>query len=238
MSETVIVPRHVAMIPDGNRRWAKLHGKSVYQGHKRGVEIFEEVVRHAADRGVRYISIWGLSLDNLRKRSAREMVGLMRIFRREFRKLAGSREIHDRQIKIMALGRWKEKFPPLVVQAVEEAIDATKSYDNYHLNFFLAYNGTDDMLQAIRGVAKALRGSNRIQVTPALLKQHLFTKSLPPVDLLIRTAGEPHLSAGFMMWDTADAELYFTRTYWPDFTPLEFDRALTDFARRRRRLGT
>jgi len=121
---------------------------------------------------------------------------------------------------------------------VQEAIDATKDYSKLFLNIFLAYSGTDEMLEAIRSITeKAKDAKSKIQITPELLKQHLFTKDLPPVDLLIRTGGEPHLSAGFMMWDCADTQLYFTEKYWPDFTTSDFDSALADYATRGRRFG-
>ncbi|MBI4022342.1 MAG: di-trans,poly-cis-decaprenylcistransferase [Candidatus Andersenbacteria bacterium] len=234
------VPRHVAIIPDGSRRWARERGLTVFQGHERGVRIFEEVAAHAADRGVQHLSLWGLSRDNFTKRSPREVVGLMRIFRREFRRLAGNQAIHERQTRIAAFGQWRERFPWPVRRAIEAAQAATAHYSRHFLNFFLAYNGTDDMLQAVRGiVAEARRVPQRARftVSSALLKQHLLTKDLPPVDLLIRTAGEPHLSAGFMMWDVADAQLYFTDKRWPEFTPAEFDDALRAYGQRQRRWG-
>lgn len=237
---SVVIPRHVAIIPDGNRRWAKARSLTVFAGHQRGVQIFEEVAAHAADRGVQHLSLWGLSLDNFTKRSPREVAELMRIFRREFRRLADSPAIHERQTRIAAFGRWRERFPWPVRRAIEEAQAATRHYRQHFLNFFLAYNGTDEMLCAIRGLVAAARGSppgKRFIISGPRLKEHLFTSELPPVDLLIRTAGEPHLSAGFMMWDMTDAQLYFTDKRWPEFTPTEFDAALHEYGRRSRRFG-
>ena len=236
-SRTLVIPRHVAIIPDGNRRWARQHGKTVNEGHEEGVRIFKDIARHAADSGVTYLSFWGMSLDNLRKRSAREVVGLLRIFRHEFRALADNKDIHERGIRINVLGRWRQKFPAPVRRAIEASISATQRYTKHVMTVFLAYNGTDDMLTAIRSVAEEARKSLYVRVTPALLKRHLVTRELPAVDLLIRTAGDPHLSAGFMMWDVADAQLHFTDAFWPDFTPKEFDGALAAYAARERRFG-
>ena len=230
------VPRHVAIIPDGTRRWAREHGLGVFAGHRRGVEAFEGVARHAAEREIKHLSLWGLSLDNLVKRSKGEITWLFRIFKKEFGKLAKSEEIHKRQTRVRVFGRWREKFPEGAMAAIEKAEEATKHYDRYYLNFFLAYNGTDEMVQAVQEVVDQARG-NELRVTPGLIKEHLFTRELPPVDLVIRTAGEPHLSAGFMMWDVADAQLYFTDKYWPDFDAGEFDQALADFTKRARRFG-
>lgn len=230
------VPRHVAIIPDGNRRWAREHGLDVFVGHRRGVDAFEEVARRAAEREIKHLSLWGLSLDNLVKRSEEEVAWLFRAFKREFGKLTKSEEIHKRQTRIRVFGRWREKFPEAARQAMERAEEATKHYDKYFLNFFLAYNGTDEMVQAVQEMVDKARG-RQLRVTPELIKEHLFTRELPPVDLVIRTAGEPHLSAGFMMWDVADAQLYFTDKYWPDFDEGEFDKALADFTGRARRFG-
>ncbi len=227
------LPRHVVIIPDGNRRWAKEHGKSTIDGHKAGVQIFEDITMHAADCGIEHLSAWGMSLDNFVKRSPQEVAGLLKIFYTEFKNLATSDKIHDRQVKINVIGRWRKKFPLPVKRAVDEAIGATEHYSRHFLNFFLAYGGTDEMLQAVKSMVK----SGVKKVTPETLKEHLLTRDLPPVDLLIRTGGEPHNSDGFMMWDMADAQYYFTETCWPDFTTKDFDAALEDYAARQRRFG-
>ncbi len=233
--DTSNAPRHVVLIPDGNRRWARQRGLSAIAGHDKGLAAFEDAARHAAERGIKYLSLWGMSLDNFTKRGRDEVAWLLNFFRREFNKLATDREIHERQTKISVLGRWHQCFPEPVVSAIREAQAATKNYNRHFLNFLLAYNGTDEMVQAVQAIVDSKAES--VRVTPELIKQHLFTRQLPPVDLLIRAGGEPHLSNGFMMWDTADAQLYFTSRYWPDFDREEFDRALADFAARRRRRG-
>lgn len=227
------IPRHVAIIPDGNRRWAKERLLTAFKGHKKGIGAFERVARHAVKRGVEYLSLWGMSIDNFTKRSKEEVAWLQRIFRIEFDKLKKSGEIHERQTKIQVFGRWQELFSVSARKAIEEAIDATKDYDKNYLNFFLAYNGTDEMLQAVQAIVD--EGSKKI--TADAIKKHLFTRDLPPVDLVIRTAGESHLSAGFMMWDVADAQLYFTDKYWPDFDEREFNKALREYEKRERRRG-
>ncbi len=231
------IPRHVAIIPDGNRRWARQHNLSVYDGHKQGVEIFRSVVKHAADKGIQHISVWGLSVDNFLKRRPREVAGLMKIFQAHFSSLVHDEEIHHRQICIRALGQWRRMFPARVSRAIEEAQDVTKKYKRYFCNFLLAYNGTDEMVQAIQQIVDRRSGGGPVKVTAKLIKQHLLTKELPPVDLLIRTGGEPHLSAGFMMWDTSDAQLHFTDKFWPAFTTDNFDQALVEYASRGRRFG-
>lgn len=231
------IPRHVAIIPDGNRRWAREQGLSVREGHERGVQSFRTIVRHAADRGVTQISLWGLSIDNFRKRGTGEVRDLISIFTKEFTSLAHDEDIHKRNIRVRVFGRWSRYFPGKLVRAIEEAQNTTRQYTHYGMNILLAYNGTDEMIRAIRGIVSTAKQRTLLRITPKLVKKHLFTAELPPVDLLLRTGGEPHLSNGFMMWDTADAELHFSPTYWPAFTPTHFDEALHEYSLRRRKFG-
>lgn len=235
--EISTIPRHVAIIPDGNRRWAKDKGIKTLDGHRAGVDMFEQVAEHAWKRGVEHLTMWGLSLDNLTKRSNTEVSWLMRMFRQEFGKLTDSEMIHRRRVSISVRGRWREKFPKGVTQAIDQAIKATSGYEERHLNFLLAYNGTDEMMEAIKGVVKEAKQHQRIRITDKKLESHLWTGDLPEVDLVIRTAGDPHLSNGFMMWKVADAELYFSDKMWPDFSSREFDKALRSFGQRRRMKG-
>ena len=228
-----LIPTHVAIIPDGNRRWASERDLSALDGHRAGAEVMRAVMPHAADKGVTHVSVWGMSLDNFTKRSISEVTGLLSLFRSEFRDLAKSEDIHSRNARVNVIGRWKEKFPAPVRSSVQKAIDATEHYSKHYLNFFLAYNGIDEMTQAISDIVS--EGIEK--VTPEIIKQHLFTKDLPPVDLIIRTGGEPHLSAGFMMFDVADSQLWFTEKLWPEFTVRDFDEALEEYARRERRKG-
>ena len=227
------IPTHIAIIPDGNRRWAVEKNMSALDGHKQGAEALRAIMPHAADAGVKYISIWGMSLDNFTKRSMSEVAGLLALFRSEFLSLATSDDIHTRKVKINVFGRWEEKFPKPVKNAIQKAIDATKDYSEHYMNFFLAYNGVDEMTQAMQDII-----SEGVQtVTPEIIKQHLFTKDLPPVDLIVRTGGEPHLSAGFMMWDVTDSQLWFTQTLWPEFTSTDLDEAIGEYTKRQRRKG-
>ena len=229
----IIVPQHVAIIPDGNRRWAKDNSVATKEGHRRGVETFRLVVNHAADRGVESISMWGMSLDNFIRRSPLEIRDLLDIFNHQFQDMLEDDDIHNRGIRVRIFGRWREKFPRKLVSLMNEVESVTKKYSNYALNLLLAYNGTDEMTQAVQRIVD----SGKRRVTSRMIKNNLFTKDVPPVDLLVRTGGQPHLSAGFMMWDIADAEFHFTETYWPAFGTKDFDVAIEDFAGRKRSRG-
>jgi undecaprenyl diphosphate synthase len=229
------LPHHVAIIPDGNRRWAAEHGLASWEGHEAGAKRIEEIVRAAREIGVREISFWGSSLENLTKRPMRERQELLRIYATYFEKLMSEPSLHTDQVRIRCIGRWEEQFPDHLKAILKGGIEATKDYDQYHLNFFLAYSGDDDMLQAVKRIAG--EGLAPGMVTESVIKRHLMTAELPSVDLLVRTGDDPHLSAGFMMWETKDSQLSFPQLYFPDFGADAFRAALTEYAERERRFG-
>ncbi len=228
-----LLPRHVVIIPDGNRRWAAERGLKPWEGHQAGAENTEAIIREARRIGIRELSFWGSSLENLAKRPLAESKALLDIYSKYFAKLLESEDIHKDEAKIRFIGRWEEQFPEALKQILYRCLDATKDYSRYFLNFFLAYSGDDEMLRAV----KTLSQSKGTEITRESLKGALMTKDMPPVDLLIRTGGEPHLSAGFMMWDMADAQLYFSEKHYPDFGPEAFREAIREYMRRGRRLG-
>lgn len=231
------IPQHVVIIPDGNRRWARKRGLAPWLGHEAGEKQFEKILKKALEMNVQCLSFWGSSLDNIKKRPKREVVFLLSLFKKHFERIASAPEVHKNKVKISALGRWQEIFPYPVKRAILGAIEATKNYNKYFLNFFLAYDGRDEMLEAIKKIAQLARKKGSGIIKEELVKQNLFTAGLPKVDFLIRTGGEPHFSAGFMMWDIADAQLYFTDKFFPDFGPTEFKKAILEFQRRERKFG-
>jgi len=230
------LPNHVVIIPDGNRRWAKEKNLKPWEGHIAGAERIEELVRKALEMKIKNISFWGSSIDNLKKRPLLEKKALLGIYEKYFKKLMDSEEIHQNEARINIIGCWREQFPESLKKILEEGISKTKNYKKHNLNFFLAYNGDHEMLEAIKKISKKI-GDNVGKITPELIKENLMTKDLPMVDLLIRTGGEPHLSAGFMMWDLANAQLYFSRKLFPSFTKNDFEKAIIDFSQRGRRMG-
>lgn len=231
------IPNHIAFIPDGNRRWAANHMMEVWKGHDKGTLVVKEITKEAARLKIPYFSFWGSSLDNIAKRSKEEVAYLFKIFKNNFTDLAKDEDIHKQKIKVSVFGRWKELFPPDVKAAIEKAIEATKEYNRNFLNIFLAYSGIDEMEDAIRRISEEAKKNPKIKITAETVKKYLFTKHLPPVDYLIRTGGNPHLSGGFMMWETTDAQLYFLDKYWPDFTKEDFREAIEEYGRRQRKFG-
>jgi undecaprenyl diphosphate synthase len=236
MSTHTLLPRHVVIIPDGNRRWAKERGLDPWKGHEAGAENTELLVREALRLGIRELSFWGSSLENLTKRPVAESRALLSLYEKYFAKLAESEDIHTDQVRIRFIGHWEEQFPESLKQVIYRCIEATKQYDQYFLNFFLAYSGDDDMRIAFAQVSRELAPGE--PVTDALIKRNLMTHALPPVDYLIRTGGEPHLSAGFMMWDIANAQLFFSEKLYPDFGAEAFRGAIEEYAERGRRFGS
>ncbi|TSD02177.1 MAG: Isoprenyl transferase [Parcubacteria group bacterium Athens0714_25] len=229
------LPNHIVIIPDGNRRWAREKNLKPWEGHEEGAKNIEALVRKALDLKIKNISFWGSSLGNLEKRPLLEKKALLDIYDRYFAKLIDSDEVRENEARINIIGRWKQYFPASLIKTLEGGIEKTKNYKNYNLNFFLAYDGDDDMLEAVKNIAKKEYRAG--DINGEIIKENLMTRDLPAVDYMIRTGGEPHLSAGFLMWDTADAQLYFSEKYFPDFGVKEFEEALAEYQRRERRKG-
>ncbi len=237
-SEIKNIPNHVAVIPDGNRRWAKKRGLRPWIGHEVGMKSFEKVLEKSLELRIPYLTFWGGSWDNLTKRPKIEIKFLFKVYTDQFKRIANDKRIHQNKVRIDVLGRWREILPEETQKAIEKAREATKDYNKYFLTFLLAYNGTDEMMACVRKIAD-LSKEKTIKVTEKLIKENLWTKDLPPVDLIIRTGCEddPHISAGFMMWDAAYSQLYFTRTFLPAFGPKEFEEIIKDYSERERRKG-
>lgn len=229
------VPSHVAIIPDGNRRWARGKGLAPWEGHEEGAKNFEVLIKHSLKKGIKCLTIWGSSLDNLTKRPFDEKKALLDIYKRYFQRLLEGSEIHENEVRVNVIGRWEEQFPESLKKIIYEAMEKTKHYKKRMLNFLLAYSGTDEMMKAIADICN--KCDRDVVVTPALIKENLMTRDLPPVDYLVRTGGEPHNSTGFMMWDIADAQYYFSSELFPDFDEKKYEEALEEYARRQRRFG-
>ena len=198
--------------------------------------MIEELVRGARKLGIRELSFWGSSIENLTKRPLTERTALLRIYGEHFERLLRDEDLFREKVRVRIIGRWREQFPAVLRNLLEEVEAKTKDHDAYFLNFFLAYSGVDDMLEAFRSVAKDAKTALS-DLTEEAVKARLMTRELPPVDLLIRTGGEPHLSAGFMMWDIADSQLFFSQKLFPDFGAAALEEAVEDYGNRARRFG-
>ncbi len=233
------LPSHIAIVPDGNRRWAKKRGIAEWRGHIAGAKKTEEQVQVAFDLKLKCLSWWGGSYNNLTKRDDVEVSNLFKIYERYFNKLVNDKKVYENEVRVRVIGRWKEILPKTGIKAAERLMKATQNHSKRLLNFFIGYNGTDEMMAAIKSIVKEARTDKNMKVTEKVLKEHLWSGSLPSVDLLIRTGieNDPHNSVGFMMWHTANSQYYFTNTMYPDFGKKEFAKAIREYQKRERRLG-
>ncbi|OGZ33844.1 MAG: di-trans,poly-cis-decaprenylcistransferase, partial [Candidatus Portnoybacteria bacterium RBG_13_41_18] len=233
------LPKHVAIIPDGNRRWARKKGLLPWIGHRQGVNNFEKILETVRDLGLFCVTFWGGSYDNLTKRQGKEIRFLKEIYRAHFARLFKNTDIDKNKVRVNIYGCWRELLEERIKKPMEAVIEKTKNYNSQFLNFLIGYNGTNEMVEAISSIVKKSKEDQALKITPQLIKDNLWTCDLPPVDLVIRTGLEddPHWSNGFMMWDTADSQFYFTETLWPDFPQKEFLKAIESYTKRERRMG-
>jgi undecaprenyl diphosphate synthase len=231
--------KHIAIIPDGNRRWAKKKGLPAWAGHRQGAKNFEKIAQAANELNIYCLTFWGGSYDNLTKRPEKELKFLKEVYRLNFTRLLKNKDIYRFKTRINILGRWPELLDERIKAPMLEVIKKTEKHDQRFLNFLIGYNGTHEMIEAVEKIIKRARLDEKLAATPELIKSNLWTKNLPPVDLVIRTGleGDPHWSNGFMMWDAADSQFYFTETFWPDFSREEFIKAVENYSKRERRLG-
>jgi undecaprenyl diphosphate synthase len=223
-------PRHVAMIMDGNGRWALSRGLPRLAGHKAGTENLRRVIRSTVEFGIKYLTIYAFSTENW-GRPPEEVRGLMYILEDVIDRELN--ELHKEGVQLRHIGRL-EMLAPQLQEKVLDAIDVTKNNDRLILNIAFNYGGRDEIVQAIQRMMKD--GVPPEKVTDELVNQYLYTKGVPDPDLIIRTSGELRVS-NFLIWQAAYSEWYVTPTYWPDFDKEEYRRALEAYASRDRRYG-
>jgi len=223
-------PRHVAMIMDGNGRWALSRGLPRLAGHKAGTENLRRVIRSTVEFGIKYLTIYAFSTENW-GRPPEEVRGLMYILEDVIDRELN--ELHKEGVQLRHIGRL-EMLAPQLQEKVLDAIDVTKNNDRLILNIAFNYGGRDEIVQAIQRMMKD--GVPPEKVTDELVNQYLYTKGVPDPDLIIRTSGELRVS-NFLIWQAAYSEWYVTPTFWPDFDKEEYRRALEAYASRDRRYG-
>lgn len=229
------IPNHIVIIPDGNRRWANDRNLKPWDGHEEGAKNVERLTRHCLKKGINCLTFWGSSIDNLTKRPLQEKKALLDIYKRYFQNLIDGEDIYKNEVRVNVIGRWEEQFPEALKKIIHNLIDKTKNFEKKVLNFMLAYSGKDDLMCAVENIKNKL--GKDIEITDEIIKENLMTKDLAAVDYMIRTGNEPHLSDGFMMWDTQNAQLYFSEKTFPDFNEDELDKSLVEYSQRGRRFG-
>ena len=234
MPEEKRIPAHVALIVDGNRRWAKQRHLPASLGHKAGFDRLTEITRYAIkDCGVHTLSLYVFSTENFH-RDSKEVNFLMDLLVNNYRAMTD--EMIERGCRILFSGR-RENLQPRVLAAMDYMMDATRDKDKGVVNFCLNYGGHAELADAAKAIAREVRAGTLQpeDIDKKTMERHLYS-DLPPVDLMIRTSGEQRLS-NFLLWQCAYAEFYFTPTLFPDFDKAAFDEALAEYARRDRRMG-
>lgn len=228
------IPTHVAVIMDGNGRWAQGRGLPRPVGHKHGVESVQDIVLTADRIGIKYLTLYAFSTENW-NRPPPEVQALMSLLKSFLQKEL--RTITNNNVSLRCIGQ-KERLPKGVRLVLDEAITETADNDGLVLNLALSYGGRDEMVRAVRKIATACREGriNPEEIDENTLADHLDTAGQPDPDLLIRTGGESRLS-NFLLWQLSYSEIFITETLWPDFREKEFIAALTDFQKRQRRFG-
>lgn len=228
------VPAHVAIIMDGNRRWARKRNLPVIMGHREGVKSIEKVLEAANETGVKILTLYTFSTENW-KRDKKEVDGLMNLIEeyidKEFKRLVKN------NIKLNTIGRM-DNFRPALRRKIEKVKDLTMKNSGTILNLALDYGGRDEIVTASRKIAEEVK-SGRMEpsdITEELFSSCLYTAGLPDPDLLIRTGGELRVS-NFLLWQISYSEVYVTKKFWPDFGKKEFVTALNTYRRRERRIG-
>lgn len=228
------LPKHVAIIMDGNGRWANLQGKNRVSGHQQGAKSVREVVEEAVKMEIEFLTLYAFSTDNW-SRPKEEVSLLMKLLvnslKKEFKRLIKN------NILLQSIGNM-DGLPNPVKEELTYVIEKTKNNTGMVLTLALNYGGKEELTAAVKAIAFKVKNSiiSPEKVDQSTIIEHLYTQNLPAVDLLIRTSGEERIS-NFLLWHIAYAELYFTKTLWPDFKKEDLQKALVDYTKRERRFG-
>jgi undecaprenyl diphosphate synthase len=223
-------PTHIAIIMDGNGRWAQKRGLPRLEGHQAGVENLRSVISYFAKLKLRYLTLYGFSTENW-KRPEAEIEGLLNLLREAIDE--ETLELHKNGIRIRHLGR-REKLPAGLQEAIAKAVELTKNNKGMTVSFAFDYGGRAEIIDAVRKIVN--EGIPPKKINEQLFDNYLYTAGLPEVDLVIRTAGELRIS-NFLIWQAAYSEYYSTEVFWPDFDSKEIDKALLAYSQRQRRFG-
>lgn len=230
------MPKHIAIIMDGNRRFAREYGLDEAEGHKKGRQKLDEVLNWCFELNVKVLTVYAFSTDNF-KRATKEIEGLMQIFYDSLDDAIKDERIYKNKVRIKIIGR-RELIPKVLLEKIERLEELTKDFTNYYFNIALAYGGREEIIFAIKKIAKMVKdGELKIEdIDEKKVSDNMYTQNLPDPDLLLRTSGEERVS-NFLLWQIAYSEIYFSDVYWPTFKKLDFLRAIHSYQLRKRRFG-
>jgi tritrans,polycis-undecaprenyl-diphosphate synthase [geranylgeranyl-diphosphate specific] len=230
------VPKHVAIIMDGNRRFASGLGLTPHVGHLFGRDKIEDVLEWCFELGIKNLTLYAFSTENF-SRNSEEVKSLMELCKNELDQAKNDSRIHKNKVRVRVLGSLGS-LPKDIKASAQYIIDETKDYDGYSLNIALAYGGREEIVNAIQNIANDVKtGSLKIEdITEPTVASYLYTNGLPDPDIILRTSGEERIS-NFLLWQLAYSELYFSDVYWPAFQKRDFLRAIMTCQQRKRRFG-
>ena len=231
-----VVPKHLAVIMDGNRRYAEDLGILPHEGHIEGKSTLENLSDWCRTLDIKHLTVYAFSLENF-DRDEKELGPLMDLFEESFRNAGDDPRVHDNKVRVRAIGH-REMLPDKVVKAIEYAESKTKDYNDFNYNLAVAYGGRQELVRSMEKIAKKVK-SGEIEpsdIDAQLISSNLYTSGLPDPDLILRTSGEERIS-NFLLWQLAYSELYFADVFWPDMRKIDFLRAIRSFQKRKRRLG-
>ena len=230
------MPRHIAIMMDGNRRYSKIIGNRVIEGHKSGVDTLEKVLAWCIEFGIEVITVYAFSIKNF-ERSKEEVDGLMKLFQENFEYVSKNPKFHRNEVKVKAVGNLG-LLPDNVREAIQIAEKSTAQYDKRRVNFAIGYDGRMEIVDAIKKISKEVKEGrlNLNEIDENIVNDNLYTAGLEDPTLIIRTSGEERLS-GFLLWQSSYSELYFCDSLWPELRKVDFLRALRSYQERERRFG-
>jgi tritrans,polycis-undecaprenyl-diphosphate synthase [geranylgeranyl-diphosphate specific] len=230
------IPKHVAIIMDGNRRFAEELGLTLEKGHEYGKDKIKELLDWCFELNIKNLTLYAFSIENF-DRGKNEVTSLMNLCKEELKKAIKDSKIHKNQININVIGNL-DSLPEKIKNSALFIMKKTKKYDKYHLNIALAYGGREEIIHAIKNIAMDVKKNNlKInEITKLKVSSYLYTSGIPDPDLILRTSGEERIS-NFLLWQLAYSELYFSDVYWPAFRKKDFLKAIRTFQQRKRRFG-
>jgi len=227
------IPDHIGIIPDGNRRFAKKLLEKPWKGHEWGTDRIKRVFEWCKESGIKIMTFYALSLENLTSRPQEELGFLFALAKRELKDILNDKGnfVHENNVRMRFFGRI-DLLPGSVQELIKKVHRSTKDYKNYHMNVAMAYGGRQEIVRAVNKLVRDGTG----EIDERMISEALDTAEMPDPDLLVRTSGEYRVS-NFLLWQIAYAELYITETLWPEFDEAELDKAIESYSNRERRFG-
>ncbi len=235
MKKSLLAPSHIALIPDGNRRWSKFNKLHILDGYSIGIKRFIEFAKWSKEFGVETLTVWALSTENLKNRSNIELKVLFSLYLKAATDKKVLKDLKDNRARLRIIGD-VNSLPKKLRDALLDIERRTRTYKDLTINMLINYGGREDLIYSMQQMSKELKGNKNAKIDEEFVRRHLRSANLPDVDLIVRTSGEIRTS-GLLPWQGSYSELYFSKKYWPDFCKEDFRKAIQTFSQRQRRYG-